>query len=173
MKVDSNSKVTLAFAAKSGTKVSLLGRTEKVDDEKLEVPLDSDLPLADAKEIGSAKIPIPIEVAWADGNKVSGTLEPSLNVEGPLIASLMKVEKGGVRVDLTKTEYDLLLFFLNSDGSVLTREALLDSVWGDRVYIEERTVDVHIRRLRLALEPSGLARLIETVRGGGYRFLPR
>ena len=56
---------------------------------------------------------------------------------------------------------------------VRTRARLLDTVWGDHVYIEERTVDVHIRRLRLALNPSGHERLIETVRGGGYRFLPK
>ena len=55
---------------------------------------------------------------------------------------------------------------------VLSRARLLDSVWGDHVYIEERTVDVHIRRLRLALQPSGHDRLVETVRGGGYRMLP-
>lgn len=53
------------------------------------------------------------------------------------------------------------------------RTRLLDNVLGDHVYIEERTVDVHIRRLRLALSPGGHDRLIETVRGGGYRFLPR
>jgi two-component system phosphate regulon response regulator PhoB len=56
---------------------------------------------------------------------------------------------------------------------VLSRGKLLDGVWGDHVFIEERTVDVHIRRLRLALQPSGHDRLIETVRGGGYRFLPQ
>jgi two-component system phosphate regulon response regulator PhoB len=56
---------------------------------------------------------------------------------------------------------------------VLSRARLLDSVWGDRVYIEERTVDVHVRRLRKALAGTGHDRLIETVRGGGYRFLPR
>jgi two-component system phosphate regulon response regulator PhoB len=49
---------------------------------------------------------------------------------------------------------------------------MLDAVWGDRADIEERTVDVHIRRLRVALQPSGFDRLIETVRGGGYRLLP-
>jgi two-component system phosphate regulon response regulator PhoB len=56
---------------------------------------------------------------------------------------------------------------------VLSRALLLDRVWGDNVYIEERTVDVHIRRLRLALTSGGHDRLIETVRGGGYRFLPQ
>jgi len=53
---------------------------------------------------------------------------------------------------------------------VYSRTQLLDQVWGDDVFVEERTVDVHIRRLRLALEPSGHDRLIQTVRGSGYRF---
>jgi two-component system phosphate regulon response regulator PhoB len=53
---------------------------------------------------------------------------------------------------------------------VHTRAQLLDQVWGDHVYIEERTVDVHIRRLRVALEPFGVQDLIETVRGAGYRI---
>jgi two-component system phosphate regulon response regulator PhoB len=62
---------------------------------------------------------------------------------------------------------------MRNPDRVLSRTRLLDNVWGDHVYIEERTVDVHIRRLRLALAPGGHDRLIETVRGGGYRFLPR
>jgi two-component system phosphate regulon response regulator PhoB len=53
---------------------------------------------------------------------------------------------------------------------VYTRQQLLDEVWGDHVIVEERTVDVHIRRLRQALEPSGFDSLVETVRGTGYRF---
>jgi two-component system phosphate regulon response regulator PhoB len=53
---------------------------------------------------------------------------------------------------------------------VFSRSQLLDQVWGDDVFVEERTVDVHIRRLRLALEPSGHDNLIQTVRGSGYRF---
>ncbi|MFP5406626.1 MAG: winged helix-turn-helix domain-containing protein, partial [Gammaproteobacteria bacterium] len=56
---------------------------------------------------------------------------------------------------------------------VLSRARLIEGVWDDGVYIEERTVDVHIRRLRLALAATGHDHLIETVRGGGYRFLPR
>jgi two-component system phosphate regulon response regulator PhoB len=55
-------------------------------------------------------------------------------------------------------------------GRIYARAQLLDLVWGDHVFIEERTVDVHIRRLRKALEASGHDRLIETVRGSGYRF---
>ena len=56
---------------------------------------------------------------------------------------------------------------------VFSRSQLLDQVWGDHVFVEERTVDVHIRRLRKALEPSGHENHIETVRGAGYRFAAR
>jgi two-component system phosphate regulon response regulator PhoB len=55
---------------------------------------------------------------------------------------------------------------------VHSRTQLLDLVWGDHVYIEERTIDVHVRRLRVALEPFGADRMIETVRGSGYRLVP-
>ena len=71
---------------------------------------------------------------------------------------------------LGPTEFKLLRFFLARPERVHTRAQLLDQVWGDHVYIEERTVDVHIRRLRLALEPFGAQDLIETVRGAGYRI---
>ena len=71
---------------------------------------------------------------------------------------------------LGPTEYRLLRYFLARPERVHTRAQLLDQVWGDHVAIEERTVDVHIRRLRLALEPFGAHDLIETVRGAGYRI---
>ena len=57
-------------------------------------------------------------------------------------------------------------------GRVFSRARLLDEVWGEHVFVEERTVDVHIRRLRQALAPTGHDKLIETVRGTGYRFKP-
>jgi two-component system phosphate regulon response regulator PhoB len=71
---------------------------------------------------------------------------------------------------LGPTEFRLLRFLLARPERVHTRAQLLDQVWGDHVYIEERTVDVHIRRLRVALEPFGVQDLIETVRGAGYRI---
>jgi two-component system phosphate regulon response regulator PhoB len=74
-------------------------------------------------------------------------------------------------LDLSPTEFKLLHFFMKHPDRVHSRARLLDGVWGDHVFIEERTVDVHIRRLRLALKPTGHNRLIETVRGGGYRLL--
>jgi len=68
------------------------------------------------------------------------------------------------------TEFRLLRYLIARPERVHSRAQLLDQVWGDHVYIEERTVDVHIRRLRVALEPFGAADLIETVRGSGYRL---
>ncbi|GAB4300332.1 MAG: phosphate regulon transcriptional regulator PhoB [Methylophaga sp.] len=81
-----------------------------------------------------------------------------------------RVTVEGQRVDLGPTEFRLLHFFMKNPERAYGRSQLLDYVWGDTVYIEERTVDVHIRRLRKALEPSGHDRLIQTVRGVGYRF---
>jgi two-component system phosphate regulon response regulator PhoB len=74
------------------------------------------------------------------------------------------------RIDLGPTEFRLLHFFMKTPERAYSRGQLLDHVWGDTVYIEERTVDVHIRRLRKALEPSGHDSLVQTVRGVGYRF---
>lgn len=68
------------------------------------------------------------------------------------------------------TEFRLLHFFMTHPERVFSRSQLLDQVWGDHVFVEERTVDVHIRRLRKALEPSGHDMHVETVRGSGYRF---
>jgi two-component system phosphate regulon response regulator PhoB len=73
-------------------------------------------------------------------------------------------------VSLGPTEFRLLRHFMSHPDRVYSRSRLLDSVWGHQVFIEERTVDVHIRRLRKALEPVGKAGLIQTVRGAGYRF---
>ncbi|TAG48561.1 MAG: phosphate regulon transcriptional regulatory protein PhoB [Betaproteobacteria bacterium] len=76
----------------------------------------------------------------------------------------------GTELKVGPTEFRLLRFLMARPERVMTRQALLDGVWGDHVFIEERTVDVHVRRLRVALEPSRHDRLIETVRGGGYRM---
>jgi len=76
-------------------------------------------------------------------------------------------------VHLGPTEFRLLRFLLARPERVHSRTQLLDHVWGDHVYIEERTVDVHIRRLRQALEPFGHDQLVETVRGSGYRLSAR
>jgi two-component system, OmpR family, phosphate regulon response regulator PhoB len=81
-----------------------------------------------------------------------------------------RVTAKGEPVHLGPTEYRLLHFFVSHPDRVYTREQVLDRVWGRNVYVEERTVDVHIRRLRKALEPFGCDNLIQTVRGTGYRF---
>jgi two-component system, OmpR family, phosphate regulon response regulator PhoB len=76
----------------------------------------------------------------------------------------------GLALNIGPTEFRLLHFFMTHAERVFSRTQLLDQVWGDHVFVEERTVDVHIRRLRKALEPTGHDRHIETVRGSGYRF---
>jgi two-component system phosphate regulon response regulator PhoB len=81
-----------------------------------------------------------------------------------------RVTANGQAVNIGPTEFRLLHFLITHPERVHSRSQLLDQVWGDHVFVEERTVDVHVRRLRAALEPSGLDSLIQTVRGSGYRL---
>jgi two-component system phosphate regulon response regulator PhoB len=97
--------------------------------------------------------------------------------EGVLAVDSLRVDTSSHRVtageqalDMGPTEFRLLHFFMSHPERVYSRSQLLDMVWGRGAYVEERTVDVHIRRLRKALEPSGHDNLIQTVRGAGYRF---
>ena len=84
-----------------------------------------------------------------------------------------RVTANGERVELGPTEFRLLQFFMAHPERVYSRAQLLDMVWGRNAFVEERTVDVHIRRLRKALSTQGHDRLIQTVRGTGYRFSPQ
>ncbi len=77
------------------------------------------------------------------------------------------------QLEMGPTEFKLLHFFMTHVDRVYSRGQLLDNVWGNNVYVEERTVDVHIRRLRKALSVHGHERLVQTVRGSGYRFSTR
>ena len=81
-----------------------------------------------------------------------------------------RITGNGQDIELGALEFRMLRFFMTHPGRVYSRAQLLDEIWGNNVYVEERTVDVHIRRLRLALEPCGLASMVETVRGSGYRL---
>lgn len=100
-----------------------------------------------------------------------GGEDEKLSVNGLVVDSAsQRVSAKGEPVRLGPTEYRLLHFFVSHPERVYTREQVLDRVWGQNVYVEERTVDVHIRRLRKALEPFGYENMIQTVRGTGYRF---
>jgi len=81
-----------------------------------------------------------------------------------------RVFAGEAPVPIGPTEYRLLHFFMTPPDRVYSRAQLLDHVWGGSVYVEERTIDVHIRRLRRTLEPFGAEGMVQTVRGAGYRF---
>ena len=100
--------------------------------------------------------------------------EETLDLGGLLMdRASHRVTARGQQIDLGPTEYRMLEFFMQNPERVYARAQLLDRVWGGNVYIEERTIDVHIRRLRKALEAVRLDGLIQTVRGAGYRFSTR
>jgi two-component system phosphate regulon response regulator PhoB len=97
--------------------------------------------------------------------------EDVVEIEGLRIDPIThRVSANGELVNLGPTEFQLLHFLMTHTERVHNRTQLLNQVWGDHVYVEERTVDVHIRRLRAALEATGHDKLIQTVRGSGYRF---
>ena len=81
-----------------------------------------------------------------------------------------RVSIGGVFINIGPTEYRLLHFFLTQQERVYSHEPFLDYVWGGNVYLDQRTVDVHIRRLRKAISVAGYDNYVQTVRGAGYRF---
>ena len=82
-----------------------------------------------------------------------------------------RVALSNIDVMMSPTEYKLLYFFASNPNKVFSRNQLLDNVWGDNVYVEDRTVDVHIRRLRRILDAQGCADLVQTVRGFGYKLV--
>ncbi|NKI34603.1 phosphate regulon transcriptional regulatory protein PhoB [Wenzhouxiangella sp. XN79A] len=93
---------------------------------------------------------------------------------GQLVLNLAshRVLADGQPVELGPTEFRMLKFFMTHQDRVYSRSQLLDHVWGGGVYVEERTVDVHVLRLRKALAPFGFDKFLQTVRGAGYRFSP-
>jgi two-component system phosphate regulon response regulator PhoB len=107
--------------------------------------------------------------------RVSPTsLDEPLEIEGLKLDPVShRISVNDSSVDMGPTEFRLLHFFMTHPERVYSREQLLDHVWGTNVYVEDRTVDVHIRRLRKAVSDHGHDRLIQTVRGVGYRFSAR
>jgi two-component system phosphate regulon response regulator PhoB len=94
-------------------------------------------------------------------------------VAGPLSLDTLskRVLVNNEAIQIGPTEFRMLEFFMSHPGRAYSRTQILDHVWGSNAYLEERTVDVHIRRLRKALEPARASDFLQTVRGHGYRFL--
>ncbi len=100
--------------------------------------------------------------------------ERAITAEGLTLDPVsQRISVGTQTVEMGPTEYRLLAFFMTHPERAYTRTQMLDQVWGGNVYVEDRTIDVHIRRLRKVLEPHGFDRFIQTVRGTGYRFSTR
>jgi two-component system phosphate regulon response regulator PhoB len=103
--------------------------------------------------------------------KAPEALDSAVEVGGlRLDPATRRVSRGDQEVKVGPTEFKLLHFFMTHPERVHSRAQLLDRVWGDHVFIEERTVDVHVKRLREALAPVRCSQMIETVRGAGYRL---
>ena len=103
--------------------------------------------------------------------KAPEALDTMVDVGGlKLDPATRRVSREDREVRIGPTEFRVLHFFMTHPERVHSRAQLLDRVWGDHVFIEERTVDVHVKRLREALDPVGCSRMIETVRGAGYRL---
>lgn len=101
-------------------------------------------------------------------------LEDIIDVHGLKLDPVShRVTANDAPLDMGPTEFKMLHFFMTHQERVYSREQLLNNVWGTNVYVEDRTVDVHIRRLRKALESAGHDKLVQTVRGAGYRFSTR
>ena len=146
--------------------ILLTARAEEVDkvsgldagaDDYLTKPFSTNELLARIRAVLRRKAPEALDSAVEVGGLV---LDPGTR----------RVSREGVEVKLGPTEFRLLHFFMTHPERVHSRSQLLDRVWGDHVFIEERTVDVHVKRLREALEKVSCARMIETVRGAGYRL---
>ncbi len=97
----------------------------------------------------------------------------SIEIDGLILdQNALRVSYQKNVINLSSTEFKLLKFLMTHPEKVYTREQLLDCIWGNDIYVEDRTVDSYIRRLRKSLEQYGFDRYIQTVRGAGYRFSP-
>jgi two-component system phosphate regulon response regulator PhoB len=134
----------------------VLGLDAGADDYVTKPFLTSEL-MARMRAVLRRKLPEALEVPIAVGPL---RLDPATR----------RVFRGDAEVKVGPTEFRLLRFMMTYPERVHSRAQLLDRVWGDHVFIEERTVDVHIKRLRGALAPVGCADMVDTVRGAGYRF---
>lgn len=114
-----------------------------------------------------------IKRVLARARRAQAPVTTNLRVMGlELDPASMRVTAGGRELRLSLTEFRLLRTFMENPDRLLTRDILLDQVWGVNSYVGERTIDVYVRRLRQALRPVGMGELIHTLRGAGYRFTP-
>ncbi|HEU4602598.1 MAG TPA: phosphate regulon transcriptional regulator PhoB [Steroidobacteraceae bacterium] len=152
--------------------VPVIMLTARAEEQDKVMGLDSGADDYVTKPFSARELLARINAVLRRSNASSG--DEVIEAEGlTLDAAGHRVTAGDRTIQLGPTEYRLLSFFMTHAERVYSRAQLLDRVWGGNVYVEERTVDVHIRRLRKALEAFNYDRFIQTVRGSGYRFSTR
>ena len=146
--------------------ILLTARGEEEDKVKgLEIGADDYL----TKPFSPKELVARIRAVLRRSGKLHGASQLTLG-ELTLDTEQHRLSIGDQQLDVSPTEFRLMQFFMTHPDKVFSRTQLLDQVWGRSVYIEERTVDVHVRRLRKILETYGKEELVQTVRGFGYRF---
>ncbi|MDH5231899.1 MAG: phosphate regulon transcriptional regulator PhoB [Gammaproteobacteria bacterium] len=149
--------------------IPIIMLTAKTEEQDMVIALDSGVDDYLTKPFSTKELLARIRSLMRRTNKNLSTEQISVaNLKIDLQAH--RVSASGQAIDLGPTEFKLLVFFMQHPDRVFSREQILNQVWGHQTFVEERTVDVHIRRLRKALQTSGHENLVQTVRGSGYRF---
>lgn len=163
-------ELTRELKKKHGTKsIPIIMLTARTDEPEIVVGLESGADDYVTKPFSPRELIARIRAVLRRSGWQSG--DAPVDIGGLCInPASHRVLVNGVEIELSPAEYRLLYFFMTHPDRAYSRTQILDQVWGDGIYVEERTVDVHIRRLRKFLSPTAHDRLIQTVRGVGYRF---
>ena len=166
------SGLDFAKALRAGSQIPIIMLTARADNVDKVAALDAGADDFISKPFSPSELKARIRaVLRRSGSPAQAKSGDVIEIDGLCLQeSTRRVNADGVLVDLGPTEFRLLHFLMHHPERVYSRGELIGYVWPPNVYVEERTVDVHIRNLRLALEPSGRRGMIQTVRSAGYRF---
>ena len=166
------SGLDFAKALRAGSQIPIIMLTARADNVDKVAALDAGADDFISKPFSPSELKARIRaVLRRSGSPAQAKSGDVIEIDGLCLPeSTRRVNADGVLVDLGPTEFRLLHFLMHHPERVYSRGELIGYVWPPNVYVEERTVDVHIRNLRLALEPSGRRGMIQTVRSAGYRF---
>ena len=171
------SGLEFAKALRSGTlysEIPIIMLTARTDNVDKVAALDAGADDFISKPFSPSELKARIRAVLRRSRNGGSDAADSIDIDGLCLQeSTRRASADGAPIELGPTEFRVLLFMMRNPERVYSRAELIRCVWPPNVYVEERTVDVHIRNLRLALEPSGRRGMIQTVRSAGYRFSTR